>query len=63
MVTPEFFVIEKTGRRREVEALYRKLEPYGLMQFTRSGRIAVTKEKMHISSILESFATDETVSV
>ncbi len=54
-VTPEFFVIEKTGRRREVEALYHKLEPYGLMQFVRSGRIAVTKEKMHISKILESF--------
>ncbi len=59
-VTPEFFVIEKTGRRREVEALYHKLEPYGLMQFVRSGRIAVTKDKMHISKILESF-TEEAV--
>ncbi|WP_378176208.1 acetolactate synthase small subunit [Aquimarina sp. SS2-1] len=59
-VTPEFFVLEKTGRRREVDALYKKLEPYGLMQFTRSGRIAVTKDKMHISSILEKFA-EETV--
>ncbi len=59
-VTPEFFVIEKTGRRREVDALYHKLEPYGLMQFVRSGRIAVTKDKMHISKILENFA-EETV--
>ncbi|MEW7290590.1 acetolactate synthase small subunit [Aquimarina sp. 2304DJ70-9] len=59
-VTPEFFVIEKTGRRREVEALYHKLEPYGLMQFVRSGRIAVTKDKMHISKILENF-TEEAV--
>ncbi len=59
-VTSEFFVIEKTGRRREVEALYHKLEPYGLMQFVRSGRIAVTKDKMHISKILESF-TEEAV--
>ena len=57
-VTPEFFVIEKTGRRREVDALYYKLEPYGLMQFTRSGRIAVTKDKMHISSMLEKFALE-----
>ncbi len=59
-VTPEFFVIEKTGRRREVEALYHKLEPYGLMQFVRSGRIAITKEKMDISTLLENF-TEETV--
>ncbi|AXT58873.1 acetolactate synthase small subunit [Aquimarina sp. AD10] len=57
-VTPEFFVIEKTGRRREVEALYHKLEPHGLMQFVRSGRIAVTKDKMHISKILESFTEE-----
>ncbi len=59
-VTPEFFVIEKTGRKREVEALYHKLQPYGLMQFVRSGRIAVTKDKMDISKILESF-TEEAV--
>ncbi|MFC5044882.1 acetolactate synthase small subunit [Aquimarina hainanensis] len=58
-VTPEFFVLEKTGRRYEVEALYDKLEPYGLMQFVRSGRIAVTKEKMHISKILETFTIEE----
>ncbi|WP_206604252.1 acetolactate synthase small subunit [Aquimarina sediminis] len=57
-VTPEFFVIEKTGRRRDVEKLYDELEPYGLMQFVRSGRISITKEKMHISKILENFAIE-----
>ncbi|MEW7277063.1 acetolactate synthase small subunit [Aquimarina sp. 2201CG1-2-11] len=57
-VTPEFFVLEKTGRRNEVEALYDSLEPYGLMQFVRSGRIAVTKEKMNISKVLENFSEE-----
>ncbi len=57
-VTPEFFVLEKTGRRRDVETLYDQLEPYGLMQFVRSGRIAITKEKMHISKILENFGME-----
>ncbi|GAA3512032.1 acetolactate synthase small subunit [Aquimarina addita] len=57
-VTPEFFVLEKTGRRGEVEELYNALEPYGLMQFVRSGRIAVTKDQMHISKILESFVPE-----
>ncbi|WP_074409252.1 MULTISPECIES: acetolactate synthase small subunit [Aquimarina] len=57
-VTPEFFVLEKTGRRRDVEALYDQLEPYGLMQFVRSGRISITKEKLHISKILENFGME-----
>ena len=52
-VSPEFFVIEKTGWRRETEALYHSLEPYGLLQFVRSGRISVTKEPMNISQILK----------
>ena len=52
-VSPEFFVIEKTGWRRETEALYYSLEPYGLLQFVRSGRISVTKEPMNISQILK----------
>jgi len=56
-VTPEFFVIEKTGKRHEIESLYEKLKPYGLMQFVRSGRIAVSKEEMQISGMLEKFNT------
>ena len=32
-VSPEFFVIEKTGFRHETEKLYNDLAPYGLLQF------------------------------
>ncbi len=56
-VTPKFFVIEKTGKRQEIDNLYDKLKPYGLMQFVRSGKIAVSKNEMPISSILEDFNT------
>ena len=56
-VTRQFFVIEKTGKRNEVDQLYEKLKPYGLMQFVRSGTIAVTKNEMPISGILEKFNT------
>ncbi len=51
-VSPEFFVIEKTGFREETDELYKELIPYGLLQFVRSGRISITKNKMDISSIL-----------
>lgn len=50
-----FFVIEKSGRRNEIEQLYKKLKKFGIMQFVRSGRIAVTKEEMKISEILNAF--------
>ena len=51
-VNRDFFVLEKSGRRAEIELLYRELKPFGIMQFTRSGRIAVTKNEMPISTLL-----------
>ena len=52
-VNREFFVLEKSGRRSEVELLYRELKAYGIMQFVRSGRISVSKQPMEISKLIE----------
>ena len=54
-VNRDFFVLEKSGRRSEVELLHRELVPFGIMQFVRSGRIAVTKQEMKISELLAAF--------
>lgn len=54
-VNKAFFVIEKSGRKEEIELLHRELSVFGIMQFTRSGRIAVTKDEMKISTMLEAF--------
>ena len=54
-VTPEFFVIEKAGRTYELDELYNKLSEYGILQFVRSARIAVTKAPLMISEILTDF--------
>lgn len=51
-VSPNYFVIEKTGWRDDTEKLYKELEPYRLLQFVRSGRISVSKEPMNISNLL-----------
>jgi len=51
-VSPEFFVIMKSGRREEIDTLYDELHTFGIMQFVRSGRISVTKEEMKISELL-----------
>jgi acetolactate synthase-1/3 small subunit len=54
-VNRDFFVIEKSGRKEEIELIYKALSAFGIMQFTRSGRIAVTKDEMKISTMLEAF--------
>lgn len=54
-VNKEFFVLEKSGRREELELLHRELSTFGIMQFVRSGRIAVTKDEMKITKMLEAF--------
>lgn len=54
-VSRDFFVLAKTGRRHEIDEMYHELEPYGIMQFVRSGRITVTKSEMPITALLEKF--------
>jgi len=54
-VNTDFFVLEKSGRKEELVQLHKKLSVFGIMQYTRSGRIAVTKEEMKISTLLETY--------
>jgi len=54
-VSREFFVLAKSGRRKEIDEMYELLKPFGIMQFVRSGRIAVSKEEMRISTLLKEF--------
>ncbi|MBT3871573.1 MAG: acetolactate synthase small subunit [Flavobacteriaceae bacterium] len=51
-IEKKFVVVEKTGTKEDTDALYNELKPFGLMQFVRSGRVAITKERMNISEIL-----------
>lgn len=54
-VNREFFVLEKSGKRVEIEELYQQLSGFGIMQFIRSGRIGISKKPMEISKLLASF--------
>ncbi|MEH0156578.1 acetolactate synthase small subunit [Limibacter armeniacum] len=53
---PDFLVIEKTGHEYETHELYEQLKPFGLMQFARSGRIALAKERQEVSAMLRDLA-------
>jgi acetolactate synthase I/III small subunit len=52
-VSPEYIVIEKTGHRQEIAELLTQLEPYGVLQFAKSGRIAITKQVKELNSYLK----------
>jgi acetolactate synthase I/III small subunit len=52
-VSPEYIVIEKTGHKTEITELLGQLEPYGVLQFVRSGRVAITKQVKELNSYLK----------
>lgn len=54
-VARDFFVLAKSGRRNEIDEMYEQLKPFGIKQFVRSGRIAVSKAEMQISALLKEF--------
>jgi len=52
-VSPEYMIIEKTGHRTEINELLAYLEPFGLLQFAKSGRVAITRQVRELSSYLK----------
>jgi acetolactate synthase-1/3 small subunit len=52
-VEPEFCVIEKTGHKKDTRALFDALKPFGILEFVRSGRVAVSKPMRNLNSYLE----------
>ncbi len=52
-VSPEYIVLEKTGHKAEISELLEHLEPYGVLQFARSGRVAITKQVRELNSYLK----------
>jgi len=52
-ITPEYAVIERTGHKDETSELLEKLHPYGVLQFARSGRVAITRQIKELVQYLE----------
>ncbi len=40
----DYVIVEATGEEDDIQSLYLLLEPYGIIEFLRSGRVAVLKE-------------------
>ncbi|MEO7767908.1 MAG: acetolactate synthase small subunit [Ferruginibacter sp.] len=54
-ITKEFTVFETTGHREETNKLVKALEPYGLIEFVRSARIAIIKQSRGFHEKLKEF--------
>ena len=52
-VEQNFFVIEKTGHHWETQALFDDLEPLGVLEFARSGRVSITRPMKELSTYLK----------
>ena len=52
-VEPEFTVIQKTGRREQTAALFDELKPFGILEFVRSGRVAISRPMKELKTYLE----------
>ena len=49
----DFIIIEKTGHNAETTMLFNELKPFGLLEFVRSGRVAISKPMKTLTSYLE----------
>jgi len=59
-ITREYVVIEKTGHKEETQQLFDDMKKFGVLQFTRSGRVAITKaKKERLSAYLVKLDTEK----
>jgi acetolactate synthase I/III small subunit len=58
-IQSDFVVIEKTGHVKDTDKIYDLLKPFGILQFVRSGRIPITKQRKELSAYLNEFPRNE----
>ncbi len=59
VIRKDYTVFETSGHREETEGLIKALEPYGLIEFVRSARVAIIKESSGFHKKLKEFEQRE----
>ena len=52
-VAQDYTVLEKTGYKEETQAFFEALKPIGVLEFARSGRVAITKPMKELAAYLD----------
>ena len=55
VIRKDYTIFETTGHREETNNLIRVLEPYGLIEFVRSDRVAIIKDSHGFHELLKDF--------
>ena len=58
-IRTDYIVFETSGHREEIEGLIKALEPYGLIEFVRSARVAIIKSSHGFHEKLKEFEAHE----
>jgi acetolactate synthase-1/3 small subunit len=59
VIRKDYTVFETTGQREETDRLVKALEPYGLIEFVRSARVAIIKDSAGFHEKLKDFELAE----
>src|SRR5215469_7335736 len=59
VIRKDYTVFETTGQREEIDRLVTALEPYGLIEFVRSARVAIIKDSAGFHGKLKDFELTE----
>ena len=52
-IESDFTILEKTGYPEEIKDLFNELKPFGLLEFVRSGRVAISKPMKTLEEHIE----------
>ena len=59
-IDDDYIVVEKTGYKSETRELFELLQPYGVLQFVRSGTVAIVKSRRELlNEYLEELARND----
>jgi acetolactate synthase-1/3 small subunit len=58
-IRTDYIVFETSGHREEIEGLIKALEPYGLIEFVRSARVAIIKDSKGFHEKLKEFESGD----
>jgi len=60
-IESEFTILEKTGYPEEIKELFTELRPFGLLEFVRSGRVAISKPMKTLEQHIEDMNNEKII--